>query len=286
MNAATIVRDMPSEEYHDIDDRVSQSALKLFLRDPGQYYQRYELKIRPEGGKPKHFIWGQDFENLLFEDRLPGVLIPDEVLSRSERDGKVILRRSGAAWKEFESRMQAEHGQDVRLLKGDEWAKDIQPLLLARDQLRAHAKAAKLIRGDQHVCAFWEDEETGLPCKCQFDVLSERRAIVDLKTAANADPDQFNRAVYNFGYHLQAAWYTRAWERATGERWPFAFVVVQSSPSYFCEVYTLGPEWLELAEQQIARGMRRLAEAKQQNRWQTETCGQVVELTPLPWMKR
>jgi len=284
MNDAELIRGMPSAEYHGMD-RISQSGIKLFLKDPGQYEERHVLKI-PRTETPKHFIWGQDFEDLIFEDTLPGVVIPEDVLSRSERDGKVILRRAGPAWREFETRMKAEHGDDVRLLKSDEWEKSVQPLLLARDQLRANDKAAKLVEGDRHTVALWEDEETGLPCKCQFDIVSNRGCLVDLKTAADATPDQFNRAVFNFGYNMQAAWYSKAWERATGERLPFAFVVVQSSPSYFCEVYTLADEWMELANNKIATGLRRLAAALESGKFETETCGRVVELRPLPWMTK
>jgi len=284
MNSADLISDMASEDYHALP-RISQSAIKLFQTDPGKYHARYVLGEQPTT-KPKHFIWGQDFENLIFDNHLPGVVIPQDVLARSERDGKPVYSRRGPAFNEFVERMTAEHGPDVRLLKQEEWERDIQPLLLARDQLRSHVKASKLLDGTRHQVALWDDEETGLPCKAQFDVISRFGTITDLKTAASAAPEEFNRSVFKFGYHKQAAWYRRAYQRVTGERRPFAFVVVQSSPSYFCEAYTLSDDWLELGEQQVTAGLRRLADAKASDNWHSDTWGQVVELRPLPWMTR
>ena len=46
-------------------------------------------------------------------------------------------------------------------------------------------------------------------------------AIVDLKTTINAAPSKFSRALIDYGYALQAAWYQEGYEALTGERLPF-----------------------------------------------------------------
>jgi exodeoxyribonuclease VIII len=279
MNSATRIEIDP-EAYHAMPG-ISQSMIKLFNTDPGIYHDRYVLGT-PRAETKRHFQWGHDFEDLVFYDRLPGVLIPNEVLSRSERDGKEILAKRGAAWTEWKAQMEAAQ-PGARLIKQDEWEKDVQPYLLARDQLREHGKAMKLLTGERHAALTWEDEETGLPCKCQLDVVSDWRVLTDLKTARDATPEAFGKAIYNFGYHLQAFWYRKAWERLTGELWPWTFVVVQSSPSYMVETYDLADSWYEMAEKQLKTGLRNLARAYETNQWHTPTFGQVTTLEPPTW---
>lgn len=284
MNPATRVEIDP-EAYHQMPG-VSQSMIKAFVDDPGNYRTRYVLGEVPAGGEARHFEWGHDFENLVFYDRIPGVLIPNEVLAQSERDGTVIYSKRGPAWTEWKNRQIAEHGEQVRLYKQDEWEKTIQPYLIARDNLRAHGKAMKLLNGERHAVITWTDEETGIPCKCQLDTISRWRVLTDLKTSRDCSPAEFNRSVFNFGYHIQAEWYRRAWERLTGELWPFTFVVVQTKPSYGCETYDLDEAWYELARRKIREGLNGLKRAYDEDWWHTPTFGKVTTLEPEVWMLR
>jgi exodeoxyribonuclease VIII len=58
---------------------------------------------------------------------------------------------------------------------------------------------------------WYNDPETGLACKYRPDAATTW-ACLDLKTAADASPAGFSRAIENFGYHISAAHYL------TGER--------------------------------------------------------------------
>lgn len=280
-----------AEEYH-ADASLSQSKIKAFLRNPEGYYEQYVAQTSLPTATPKHFVFGTDFERLLFYGETPGVLIPIEVLSHSERNGKDVYSRRGTAWKEFEDRMKATHGEDVRLLTPAEWQQDILPLLIARDKLREHDAAKKLVYGQgfPHAAFRWEDD-TGLPCKCQLDMLhgydpeggSEPKIIVDVKTAADSSPAAFSKAIGNFGYHLQACWYREAVRQWCGKTLPFVFVVSQSKPPYTCEVYELTPDWYTIAETQIRTAIDAILKCQETNHWHRETHGQIVPLNPMPW---
>lgn len=284
LNAAQLV-DMPADQYHDMPG-ISQSMIKLFVDDPGKYRDRYVLGVQEPGAEARHFEWGKDFETLLFTDQTPGILIPNEVLSRSERDGKEIFSKRGPAWTEWKQRMQAEHGEDVRLFRQDEWDSKVQPYLIARENVRQHEKAMKLLTGERHQVLTWEDELTGLPCKCQIDTVSIWKVLTDLKTTRAVNPFDFGRSVYKFGYHIQAEWYRTAWQRYTGELWPFTLVCVQTAPSYGCETYDLSPDWYELAQRQIREGLLGLKRAYETDRWHTPTFGKITTLEPERWMLR
>ena len=82
--------------------------------------------------------------------------------------------------------------------------------------------------GEVERSMFWRDPEFGFWCKTRPDALpASRRYLVDLKTSASSAPDAFAKAVVNYGYHQQAAWYLDGVEAVLGERPErFAFVVV------------------------------------------------------------
>ena len=78
------------------------------------------------------------------------------------------------------------------------------------------------------------------PLKGRLDWLNPQPAIVELKTATDASPAGFLRAVYRHGYHLSAAFYRRLVSEATGtpeEAIPHTFVVVETRYPYAVAVY-------------------------------------------------
>jgi hypothetical protein len=46
----------------------------------------------------------------------------------------------------------------------------------------------------------------GVPCRGRIDMLTST-AVIDLKTCADASPEQFRRSIYRYGYHGQMAFY-------------------------------------------------------------------------------
>lgn len=81
---------------------------------------------------------------------------------------------------------------------------------------------------------FWTDPEFGVRCKMRPDWLPAHvRYLIDIKTSVSADPRDFEKAVVNYGYHQQAAWYLDGAEAATGNKPDrFAFIVVSKRPPH------------------------------------------------------
>ncbi len=119
-----------------------------------------------------------------------------------------------------------------------------------------------LYEGLAEVSVFWHEpvilpggQMVMVKCKARIDWVhgqpgpgGERRVILmDLKTTTDASPKGFARACANYGYHLQAAHYTRAWEKATGDEvMGFVFAVVESEPPYAAAAYMLDDDSLAL----------------------------------------
>lgn len=142
--------------------------------------------------------------------------------------------------------------------------------------------AAALLSDDDrnNECAFtWTDEDTGLLLKCKADVFYERGdkvgwekqpRMVHLKTAADASPSGFQRAVANFGYHRSAALYRAGVAAFLGVPWQDVrelFLVLQTAEPYEAVVYELSAQAIEIGARQVATALRDLKECIELDAW-------------------
>lgn len=120
--------------------------------------------------------------------------------------------------------------------------KDWLQVLNMRDAVMAHPLARAAFTGHKaEESVFWEEGD--LMLKCRPDAWKPG-LLVDLKTTVNADPREFGKTAYNFGYHQSAAHYQDGVEALTGERLPFLFVLVEKTAPYLVSVVELDPEAL------------------------------------------
>jgi len=158
--------------------------------------------------------------------------------------------------------------QDAR---DDARARGAVPLLPAEWQqvqdmaaaLRAHPFAAGLFQpgaGQPEQSLFWTDPATGVWRRARLDWMpyaTGRRLIVpDYKTAASAAPVELAKAVRNYGYHQQAAWYLDGVKALGGGDAAFVFVAQEKTAPYLVTVFELDEVSLQagrvLNEQAIA----------------------------------
>jgi len=124
--------------------------------------------------------------------------------------------------------------------------------LRIRDLVVAHPVAKQLIDGRTELSAVWEDPATGVLCRGRFDVLNERIAVVvDLKKTRDASRDAFSRAIYAYGYHMQAAFYLRGAQALGFDFQDFAILAVEDEPPNCIAVYELEPAALAYGEAEI-----------------------------------
>lgn len=183
-------------------------------------------------------------------------------------------------------------GQELREVKAGSWrtnkakdeAKEAReagaiPLLTADMEtvhamaamLREHPTASRLLepgRGEHEVSGFWEDSTFGIWRRCRFDVLGNwRPLVVDYKTAADASPDGFAKAVDRFRYDMQADWYSEAHHALCGD-WPaFLFITQEKAPPYLVGVYQLDSEAMEAGHGGCERAIRAYLECTETGHW-------------------
>lgn len=81
----------------------------------------------------------------------------------------------------------------------------------------------------------WTDRETGLPLIAKIDFtaqLEDELFIIDLKSTADADPNEFNRSIVKFDYILQCGMYLEAFHKKFYKFPHFAFIAVETSEPY------------------------------------------------------
>jgi len=121
--------------------------------------------------------------------------------------------------------------------------------------VNTHPLAAKLLRaGKPEQALIWPDPATGVMCRAKADWLRPN-GVVDLKTTESAAAEALSKAVHNYGYYLQAAFYLRGFRALHPGVVPFfAFIAVEKAAPYLVHVH-------QLTERAMAYGDRKVSEA-------------------------
>ena len=135
----------------------------------------------------------------------------------------------------------AEHAALAATGKQIVTAKEYRAALEIVKAIRRHPVAGTLFNaGEPEKILTVAREPHRLPLKGRLDWLNPQPAIVELKTATDASPAGFLRAVYRHGYHLSAAYYRMLVGRTTGTpeaAIPHTFVVAETKYPYAVAVY-------------------------------------------------
>ena len=209
---------------------VNQSSLKKILKSPAHYQAALKEKFLPspamEIGTAGHCLildGPKAFDGAY-------VLQPDHV-KLNTKDGKEwkaaqgrkkILKDDGKdkAWS-------AIHGMAEQLSKLPFYDVTDDPEYIKRNE----------------VSIYWD--WLGVRCKARLDsILVEEGLIVDLKTTASVEPDQFAKKVVGLGYDFQAAYYTKAAEMAFGKPFKFIFAAVERVAPYDVQLFEVTPDMM------------------------------------------
>lgn len=229
-----------AEVYHRCDG-VSTSRLKVFIDCPAKYKAMYITREmeRPSG---RQFDLGKAAHSFILE--------PHKFHDEFVRQPDEIKIRRGKAWDEFN-----EANADKVILNSDDW----EGCQRIRDAVERHHFGSRLLSGGKAEVSFFKrDAETGLIVKCRTDYLLGD-LIVDVKTTASAQPEEFGRYAKNLGYPLQDAIY----RDVTGLP-EFAFLAVEKVAPYVVTAPILfDDEVRRLGMAKYRKALRELAHALQ-----------------------
>lgn len=230
-----------SREAYDALDRVNFSSLKHFAKSPAHYLaakQQPRDSAAMQRGRCVHIA-------CLEPHRFASEVV---VFDGATRRGK--------EWERFEA---ANLGKEILT------AKEYEGVEATAIAVRGSLQAMKyLSAGQGEVSVLWES--CGHSLKSRLDWVSEL-ALVDLKSTRDASPEGFGRECQTHGTHIQAAFYSDAWEQKTGERRPYVLVAAEPTFPHPVQVYRVPEPLLELGRHIYQGWLRQLDECRKANVW-------------------
>lgn len=136
--------------------------------------------------------------------------------------------------------------------------------------LHAHKTAGALLRaaGQFEFSAYAEDPETGVLVRARYDLLLDSGWCVDLKKCQDASPTGAGKAIGNYGYFHQDAFYRDVLTWASGEEPAgFVFIFVEEEPPHAVGVYQLSIDDINRGRRLYRRNLNIYAECLQRNFW-------------------
>ena len=235
---------MPAADYH-ADPALGHSALIKILRSPAHYLEYRNAKHEPtpamEFGTALHaaILEPESFsaEYAVFDETLlTGTLqSAEDYKAAAEKCGIKVGKMKKEEIKEAikasamasEFKFRDDVSAEIYANKIDLKVEDMAAIKAIQINVSKHFGAAsRLVHGYAEMSVFWQDPATGVQCKCRPDFLvlnAENKvvAIVDVKSTRDASNGGFSKAIANYGYDVQAAYYTDGLKQAIGYEVPF-----------------------------------------------------------------
>jgi hypothetical protein len=147
-------------------------------------------------------------------------------------------------------------------------AADWELCLRLRDAIWNHPTCQDLLsEGTAESSAWWLDPETQLLCKCRPD-WSRTGLLLDFKTARDASPAGFARAVERYRYHVQAVYALDGWQAAGGDPLQhFLLVAMEKTPPFAVALYELPATALATGRALYRRDLATVSDCLRQQHW-------------------
>lgn len=233
--APMVVANMPNDYYHNnTPEFLSKSGLDLFDRSPAHLYcaKPRETTRAMELGTAFHTAI---LEPDLFES---DYMILKDVKDRRASEYKEAIKVFGS------ERVLVSHESDNIL--------SAQQALSLNADYRAMMDRAHNIE----LSFFGKCPETGALIKCRFDYLSNDGHAVDLKTTLDIRIDAFSRALLNYRYHVQHAFYSHVYFAVTGEHLQaFDFLAIERESPNSNQLFHLCEETKKIGRDEMMRNL-------------------------------
>ncbi|MDY0829070.1 PD-(D/E)XK nuclease-like domain-containing protein [Microbacterium sp. BG28] len=277
-----LVYGMPEEKYHRSPGLSSTGAKKL-LKSPA-HYQHYIAQ--PQEPKAE-FDTGSAVHSKVLGVGAQITVYPDGTGRETfEFEGKEldnVLAANGAvstkAAKAFADEARAHGLIPVKRVV----ARVVN--LIAESVLANDVARAILEKATPEVSMFATDPDTGVKLRGRLDAEGPR--IGDLKTTSGeASESGFAQQAFRFGYDVQQGHYDHIYELITGDRKPFLFIVVESSPPYLTNVFVLDADAQRMGKEKAQRARELYAECMESGRWpgySNASGGPIGVLKPPMW---
>jgi hypothetical protein len=255
-------------DYH-ARESISASRLKLLRQSPRVYQAAVLLGKMPHSETPAMRLGTAIHCNVLEPElyRATYACCPAECSDKRTK-----------AYKEWA----AEAGDCVVINEADNAT-----IHTAAAALRMHPIAGKIIGARELTegSVAYTDPESGADCRFRFDGIAGPICF-DIKTIAECSMDKITRAVFDFGYHIQAAHYLTGLETLDpSTNWRFMFLFVETSEPWRVRVVELGPSEIELGRFERAALIRDLLSRTASGDWSEPGENEVCSVSVPSWYR-
>lgn len=168
-------------------------------------------------------------------------------------------------------------GIDYRTKVGKEWRDSQDAPIISQEaadmiarmvrSVWAHPEAKAIISGSERERSlFVEDGPIWL--KGRLDCLTKSGNIIaDLKTCELADLESVEKAIFDYGYFRQAAYYLNLADKLGIKKDRFVFIFVEKVPPHCVALYSISSDALELGRSEIEASLTTLKFCVQNDIW-------------------
>lgn len=188
------------ELYHADRASLSASGAKMLLDSPRKFRYFQDNPRKPK----KEFDFGHVFHRIMLGKGAEFFILDPDVHGLNKDGSPSKSPASTTMWKEAVAEARG-NGQVPISVDDYNSAKAMEA------EVRNHPRAGELFqRGHAEKSCYATDPDTGIKLRGRFDwltLLDDRPTIVELKSAKDSKPDEFERDAAKFRYHMAAAWY-------------------------------------------------------------------------------
>lgn len=162
--------------------------------------------------------------------------------------------------------------------------------------LREHPVASALLdpaSGRPEQALFWVDQETGVWRRAMVDWLRHDTGgpfyTPDYKSTTSVEPGHLSKALYEYGYAQQAAWYLDGIEAlGLSSNWAPTFLLIfqQKTRPYLVTVAQPDPEAIQWGRVLNRKAIDEYCHCKATGHWPTYSDGKVIPLSFPAWVER
>jgi hypothetical protein len=256
--------DIPAADYHGREicptPSISSTGLKTITERSPLHY-RFDSPLNPDRepeNEKRHFRVGRALHDMVLLDGVFGTdyhLLPQGFSRAAKVQQAEAIAAADAATAEGKTLLSVDDAATVRAM--------------AKSLLANPFAKASLTYGEPEVTLAWQDEKTGVWLRARPDFLpAKRRYIPDLKTAADASPAAFAKAISSFGYHQSAALYLDGIKAVFGdEPEAFFYIVVEKTTPYITTLYQLDAEDIDRGRDLNRMAIDRFAACLKSGHW-------------------
>lgn len=255
------IYDLDIEDYHK-GPGISRSGLLLFRKSPLHYWDKYINANQITQDEKNAFIFGNAFHTYILENA--------EFTKRYFVLPKLDMRRT--ADKQIFGILMNENAHKKPILEKDYYL--IQEMA---ERIFKNEEATQLISNCYiEQSFFWNNPEMEMLCKARPDAW-HNNMIVDLKTTANAHPDEFMWDCGNYGYHIQAAMIQEAIYNLTSKVIKdFVFLCIEKTRPFAVGIYILHETAIEIGRDEFLGHLKTYKHCFLSKKWPSYTTSEIT----------